>query len=77
MTTKAQREALRWLLSNPGGSLFDYYESRRQGESWGLQRVAIRGAAGRMFFALLERGLVEGHRHLPIVTAEGEEAADV
>lgn len=72
--TKAQRDTLRFLLDNPGRTIFDYYDERRGG-SWGMQRLSVRGAAGQMFWRLHDAGLVEGSLRSPIVTAEGEAAA--
>lgn len=72
--TDAERKVLKFLLENPGMTIFKYYDHRRGG-SFGMERVAVRGAAGRMHFRLLDAGFIEARdRHTDIVTAAGEEA---
>jgi hypothetical protein len=69
--TKAEQAALSYLLAHPGETVFDYYDDKSEA-SWGMRRVSLRGAAGRMRWRLHDEGWIT---HDQIVTAAGESAA--
>jgi hypothetical protein len=81
--TVAQKAALRWLLENEQmgfgrDALYAYY--RRNGPTSGLATVSRRGAAGQMFWRLVDAGYLErastwSDDGTYVVSAAGRDAA--